>query len=194
MQNQSKSNKHSVILEAATEQLSLKPTSTLQEIADYAKIGIATLHRYFSSKEALLEEIAFHALELVESSMEEITFYENDINRSFMELFQKLIPLGDKIYFLAYAASVDENPEVAFREAALKKVLMDSIRGWKKQGLLKDSLPEKWMLTTIYNLLFVAWQEIHSGNMAKNDAAGILTDTILNGFLNVNKKGDSYGH
>lgn len=194
MQNQVKSNKQSIILEAATEQLSLKPTSTLQEIADYAKIGIATLHRHFASKEALLEEIAFHALELVESCMEEITFYENDSYRSFMELFQKLIPLGDKIYFLAYTVSMDENPKVAVREAALKKVLMNSIRTWKKQGILKDSLPEKWMLTTIYNLLFAAWQEIHSGNMAKNDAPGILTDTILNGFLNETIKGDFYGH
>lgn len=182
MLNQRKKNRHSDILEAATEQLSLKPTATLQEIADYANIGIATLHRHFASREALLEELAFHAIELVESSMKGITFHEHDISLSFMGLFQKLIPLGDKIYFLAYAASVDENPQIVLREAALKEPLMTAIRGWKKSGLLKETFSEKWMLAVIYDLLFLTWQEIHSGNMAKNDAAGILTDTILNGF------------
>ncbi|MFD2879805.1 hypothetical protein ACFTAO_33695 [Paenibacillus rhizoplanae] len=34
----------------------------------------------------------------------------------------------------------------------------------------------------MYNLLFVAWQEIQKGNLAKNDAPQLLVNTVLQGF------------
>ncbi|WP_077609765.1 TetR/AcrR family transcriptional regulator [Clostridium sp. Marseille-P2415] len=183
MPNYSKENRHNEILESATELLSLKPTATLQEIADYANIGIATLHRHFASREALLDELAINAIELVEHSLKEITFPGHDIKKSLEELFNRLIPLGDKIYFLAYAASVDENQAIAEREDRIKQPHTNAIDIWKEQGLLNNAISTKWMVTVIYNLLFVTWQEIHSGNIAKNDAADLLVTTVLNGFL-----------
>lgn len=44
----SKEAKLHMILDAATEILVEKPTASLNDIAEYAGIGIATLHRYLS--------------------------------------------------------------------------------------------------------------------------------------------------
>lgn len=184
MTNYKKRDRHNDILESATEILSLKPAATLQEIADYANIGIATLHRHFASREMLLDALAVNAIGLVEHSLREITFDEKDIKKTLLELFQMLIPLGDKIYFLAAAASVDENPEVAEGEARIKQPLINAIEIWKKQGLLNNAISSKWITAVMYHLLFVIWQEIHSGNIARNDAADLLVVTVLNGFFN----------
>lgn len=177
-----KKSRHEEILESATELLSLRPTATLQEIADYANIGIATLHRHFSSREALLNELAINAIHLVENALQDMSFQPEEMEKALEELFLRLIPLGDKIYFLAYAASVDEDPRVSEKESQLKKPLADAIENWKQAGLLNPSIPVQWMVTVIYNLLFGIWQEIHSGNLAKNDAARLLLTTVLQGF------------
>ncbi|WP_044358082.1 TetR/AcrR family transcriptional regulator, partial [Paenibacillus sp. E194] len=50
----SKEAKLNTILDAATKILVEKPTASLNDIADYAGIGIATLHRYIENREQLM--------------------------------------------------------------------------------------------------------------------------------------------
>lgn len=72
MKTSVKDNKRKAILDASTELLALKQTATLQEIADHAGIGIATLHRYFSTRELLLDALALNAIGLVEEALGEL--------------------------------------------------------------------------------------------------------------------------
>lgn len=187
MKISSKDSRRQAILDAATEILALKPTATLQEIADYSDIGIATLHRHFSSREMLLDELALNAIDLVKKALAKIAFDYSDIKSSLMDIFDALIPLGNKIYFLGTAASVDENPNVVSGESSIKQPILYAIEQWKKNGLLNKNISSKWMMAVMYNLLFVAWQEIQSGNIARNDASNFLLITILQGFSQHNE-------
>lgn len=72
MKTSVKDNKRKAILDASTELLAFKPTATLQEIADHAGIGIATLHRYFSTRELLLDALALNAIGLVDEALGEL--------------------------------------------------------------------------------------------------------------------------
>lgn len=177
-----KDNKRKAILDAATELLVLKPTVTLQEIADHAQIGIATLHRYFSTRELLLDALALNAIGLVDEALEGIMNDDSDMLRFLTEVFEALIPLGSKMSFLSFAASVDENPDILAEEARIKQPLREAVEGWQTRGLLNAAMPAHWMITVMYNLLFVAWQEIQNGNLAKNDAPQLLVSTVIQGF------------
>lgn len=173
---------HKAILESATELLSLKPTSTLQEIADYSRIGIATLHRHFASREALLDEIAMNAVQLVDEALGSINFNEYDARGSLNNLFSFLIPLGNKISFLGTATYTHSNPQVIHEEERLQQPVLNAIKKWQQTGQLRNDVPAKWILAVLYDLLFMSWQEIQAGNIARNDAVGYLLTTILHGF------------
>ncbi|MBC3887502.1 TetR family transcriptional regulator [Acetobacterium paludosum] len=177
--------KHQAILNSATELLALKPTATLQAIADYSKIGIATLHRHFVSREALLDELALNAIHLVEETFASLIIDPDDMKASLKRLFDALIPLGNKIYFLGTAASIDENPTIIAGETHLKRPILDAIETWQHNGCLKKDYPSRWILNVIYSLLFMTWQDIQAGNLAKNDATDLLLNTVLSGFSEI---------
>lgn len=170
------------ILDSAAELLTLKPTATLQEIADYSNIGIATLHRYFKTREALLDELALNAIEMVDEIFRKINFRVDDMRETLRDIFDLLIPLGNKISFLGIAATVDENHKVIERENLFQKPLIMIINEWKSYGAIKSTFSSRWILNTMYALLFMTWQEIYSGNLARNNATDQLLDTIISGF------------
>src|SRR5690348_5752118 len=125
MKPNAKNNKRKAILDAATELLALKPTATLQEIADHARIGIATLHRHFSTRELLLDALALNAIELVDEALEQITVDETDMRDFLTQVFEALVPLVSKVSFLSSAASVDENQHIVAEEERIKQPLRD---------------------------------------------------------------------
>lgn len=174
--------KQQLIMEYATELLVVKPTATLQEIADYSGIGIATLHRHFSTKEKLLDELALNAINLVQEAFTRIEYDDEDLEKTLMSILSTLIPLGNKISFLETAVSVDENPLVAEGEKKLKAPIIKAFDMWKEKGKLNRDISTQWMVNVIYNLLYVTWREILAGNIAKNDAPKLLLTTVLRGI------------
>jgi len=179
---------HKAILESATELLSLKPTSTLQEIADYSRIGIATLHRHFASREALLDELAMNAVQLVNEALVSVNFDDHDARGSLNKLFNLLIPLGNKISFLGTSTYTHSNPRVIQEEERLQQPILNAIKKWQQTGQLRNDMPAKWIMVVLYDLLFISWQEIQTGNIARNDATGYLLNTILYGFRKEGEK------
>ncbi|MFD1905044.1 hypothetical protein ACFSQ7_14865 [Paenibacillus rhizoplanae] len=77
---------------------------------------------------------------------------------------------------------MDENPHIVAEEARIKQPLREAVEGWQARGLLSTGMTAHWIITVMYNLLFVAWQEIQKGNLAKNDAPQLLVNTVLQGF------------
>ncbi len=115
------------ILDAATELLIQKPTASLNEIAEYAGIGIATLHRYIESREQLMLQLGLRALQVVGESMRQIPLDEEKLEDYIPALIEALIPLGDKIYFLTHDATLYYSEEIIAAEHKLKEL-----------GLLRD--------------------------------------------------------
>lgn len=76
------------ILDEATKLLIEKPNASMNEIAESAKIGIATLHRYVESREQLMVHLGLRAIEVVSETMKEIQLDE--------EQCEKYIPEPDR--------------------------------------------------------------------------------------------------
>lgn len=101
-----------VILDEATKLLIEKPTASMNEIADAAGIGVATLHRYVESREQLMIYLGLRAIEVVDDTMRSIPVDDEPCESYIPELIEGLIPLGDKIHFLTHDATINYNEEV----------------------------------------------------------------------------------
>jgi AcrR family transcriptional regulator len=170
------------ILDAATMLLVEKPTASMNEIAEYAGIGIATLHRYVESREKLMLFLGYRAIDLVSDTINQIPLDEERCENYIPELIEALIPLGDKIYFLGHDASVYYNKELDEAEQKLREPVRRVIELLQHRGYFQQTVSSEWILNTLYALLFLTWQQVHEGNVAKKSAAALVLNTFYHGF------------
>ncbi|MBG9802690.1 TetR/AcrR family transcriptional regulator [Brevibacillus laterosporus] len=170
------------ILDAATELLVERPTASLNEIADYAGIGIATLHRYVENREQLMLQLGLRASQVVRETISRIPLDEEKIEFYITELVEALIPLGDKIYFLAHESTLYYSQEMIVAEEKVKEPVRHTIQLLQRKGYLRQDMNSEWILNVLYSLLFMTWQQVQEGNIAKKSAAALLLDTLYHGF------------
>lgn len=174
------------ILDAATELLVVKPTASLNDIAEEAGIGIATLHRYIDSRDHLMSQLGFRAIAVVSETMSRIQLDEEHAEAYIPRLIEELIPLGDKIYFLAHETALNENEELVKAEQKLLEPIKQAIQLLQQQGKFRQDLSSDWIFGVLYSLLFHTWQQVQQGYVARHSAAKLLMDTL---FLGVQKRG-----
>lgn len=154
----------------------------MAEIAERAGVGIATLHRYVDSREQLMAQLGFRAIEVVNDIVGSITFAEERYQDYFPELIKALIPIGDKIYFLDHDASVHYNKEIEEADKKLREPLLRIIGLLQEKGYFRKTHPKEWIADVLYSLLFLTWQQVQDGHIAKNKAADLVLDTFYHGF------------
>ncbi|WP_139998825.1 TetR/AcrR family transcriptional regulator [Paenibacillus paridis] len=169
------------ILDSATELLVEKPTASLNEIAEHAGIGIATLHRYVESRDQLMLQLGLRAVQVVGDTMSCLSQDEKDGNSYIPALIEALIPLGDKIHFLTHDASLYYNEEMLAAENKILEPIRNAIRSLQQAGTLRQDLDTEWILNVLYSLLILTWQQVQQGNIAKNSAAKLVIDTLFHG-------------
>ncbi|QDH22062.1 TetR/AcrR family transcriptional regulator [Saccharibacillus brassicae] len=170
------------ILDTATGLLIEKPNASLNEIAQQAGIGIATLHRYVESREQLMVRLGFRAIEVVRTAIAGVAFDEEQAERYVTDLIEALVPLGDKVHFLVHDASVNENPEIEQAYEKLRQPVMEAFERLRERGVFRAELQPEWMWGTAYSLLFLAWEQIRAGVLAPRAAVSLVADTLCRGL------------
>ncbi|WP_243855011.1 TetR/AcrR family transcriptional regulator [Halalkalibacterium halodurans] len=170
------------ILDAATEVLVEKPTASMNEIAEYAGVGVATLHRYVENREKLMVYLGYRAIQAVSETIEGIPLNEENDENYISKLVEALIPLGDKVYFLGHDASVYYNKELEEADEKLRAPVRCVIQRLQKKGFFIQSVNSEWILNVLYSLLFLTWQQVQEGHIAKNSAASLVLSTFYHGF------------
>lgn len=171
------------ILDEATKLLIEKPNASMNEIAESAGIGTATLHRYVESREQLMIYLGLRAIEVVSESMKNIKVDEENCESYIPELIETLIPLGDKIYFLAHDATVNYNLEIEGEDRKLREPVLRAIGLLQQKGYFRQDIDKNWIIEVLYSLLFLTWKQVIEGHIARKSAAALVVDTFYHGFL-----------
>ncbi len=179
-----KVNRQNKLLELATTCLARNPNASLLEIAEFAGIGIATLHRYFPSRDDLLHAISAKALDLVEQSIEKVDFNQPNIRLFFIQMITELIPLGDRVYFLAADIFAVLDEELTNREMKIAQRIIEKLKESQVGYQLRTDLKAEWMYDMMYHTIFLIWKYVHDGKMAANDAPELVVSMLLDGFRN----------
>jgi AcrR family transcriptional regulator len=174
--------RRSELLNAATELLVTRPTASLAEIADYAGIGKATLHRYFASRDDLMLALGYRALEVVAQAIEASQPGRGSAIEALTRIIEALVPLGDKLHFLLSESVLDSDTDFNASERQSQAPLLRLIEQGQAAGELRADLSAEWILHQMNYALFAAWRAVHEGFAARRDAPRMLVTTLLDGI------------
>jgi AcrR family transcriptional regulator len=169
------------LLNAAGELLAQNPAASLAEIADYAKIGKATLHRYFAGRDDLMLALGQRAFELLHDANIRSDLEHGSATEALMRLLEAVVPLGDKLYFLLREAQ-DMPPELVEADRATREPVLALLRRGQASGEFRSDLSAEWIAHQLDYMLFATWQAVHDGALARKDAARLLATTLLGGI------------
>lgn len=171
------------ILDAAAELLAIKPTASLADIATHAHIGKATLHRYFSTREALLIELAYRALNLVSDVITACRLDQDPAPIALGRLAEALVPHGDKWYFLLNEHFWDVHSDLIQAEEKVQAPILALIERGQAEGTFRHDISPTWMIYMLDFTMFAAWQAIFDGTIARRDAPRLVMDGLLGGIM-----------
>lgn len=163
------------LLERAAEALVANPSASLAEVAQAAGIGRTTLHKQYATRQDLLVAVAHESLDQLERA---VAGAGDDLHR----LVSALIPLGARLAFLFRQPSLDAEPEVMERLAALDAPILRLVRDAQRSGGLRADLPDWWFVSTLYAQVYVAWEAVVCGRLAPLTAPDLVMTTLLSGL------------
>ncbi|MEM9215185.1 MAG: TetR/AcrR family transcriptional regulator [Cyanobacteria bacterium P01_F01_bin.150] len=182
MANSGKSTAKQTLLQSAVAILAYNPGASLQDIAAQAGVGRATLYRHFSSREALVRELAMEAIAAIDQVTTQVRAQELPAKEALLAFLEGVVPLGDRFHFLGSESSVYTEPEVSMAYKRQMQELDDFVTTLKKEGVVAPDIPNAWVSTAIDMLIWAGWSAVESGDIARNDAAKLAYRTLTQGL------------
>ena len=170
------------VLHLAMHVLAKNPKASLNEIAEAAEVGRATLFRYFKSRKQLVSELIVEADTQLETATKPII--EKNLNaRDTLEAFVKvLVPLGASFHFLNFNQIYAEDSGIddLYRNQLMR--LRELSTRLRAEKVVSSEIPLAWVAAVLDNLIYTAWETVLEGDIAPNDAPGLVLISFLNGF------------
>jgi len=170
------------IMRAAIGILAKNPHITYSDLAAGIGIGRATLYRHFPNREALLREICLYALKQSEVEMMPVFSMNLSAMDTLYAMLEKLIPMGEQLYFLAREYSALQDEEIVRIYEGQLTTLQNMVRAAKAEGGIAPDIPDAWIVRIIDNIIYAAWEAINDGDIARNDAVELVFRTLIEGL------------
>lgn len=168
------------IIEAAFTIFNEKPGASLNDVAVYAGVGRATLHRHFSSRQDLIYALAGKARSELKQAIEHAAVDAASHTEGLKLSFTAIIPLASRQWFLSHEL-VDTDPEVAAAYQADVEDLHKEIEFAKSEGAFASDLPTKWIAVSYENLIYAAWTMVREEEATPNQAAELAWRIFMKG-------------
>lgn len=169
------------IIEAALTVLAKRPLATMEQVAETAGVGRATLFRHFSGKKELMRELSIEANRRCREALAPLARGDGPPLERLAQAVEALIPLGAAFHFLTYEPwhSADEVLEQSYGAYLEEwRALLERAR---EAGDIDPGLPLSWLTATLDLLLYGAWENINNGEIAPKQAAALTLRTFLHG-------------
>jgi AcrR family transcriptional regulator len=167
------------LLDVAAEVLVANPAAPLAVVAQAAGIGRTTLHKQYATRDDLLLAVAHRSLDLcIEAAREAVA----DETGALRRLVDALIPVGPQLAFLFRQPSLDADPALDRRFDDLDEPVNRAVRAAQQVGELRRDRPDWWFVSSLYALVYVAWEGIAKGRLAPLDATELVLGTLLDGL------------
>lgn len=174
--------KRVALLNAAAATLARNPGASLNEVAQAAGVGRATLYRYFPTREVLLRELALEAIRQTDEAIAPIRAKDLNSKETLKQVVEALIPLGDRFHFLMSELAVYGNPDVASAYERQLQTFVELVNAVKAEGGMSPDVPTAWGVATIDALIWAAWSSVEEGYIARRDAASLVFRTLFDGL------------
>ncbi|MCI5047224.1 MAG: TetR/AcrR family transcriptional regulator [Aquisalinus sp.] len=169
------------IIAAAFEVLSRNPGAKLSDIAERAGVGRATLHRYFASRDDLIQALAMTAVEEMDEAAEVAMKDARSYSEALKAIVSAFIPLGDRYSFLM-REPLEESTALAEEFERQAEETRQLIEKTKKEGLFDPAVPTDWLVQAFDHLLYAGWESVRTGQTTPRQAADLAWRTLTHGL------------
>lgn len=178
--------KKEAVLDSAIKILLENSAASMQEIASAAGIGRATLHRYYPSRDDLINELVLLVFSEAEQRVRECRLHEGEALEALERLIVSFVTMGHRFHFLLDDRNfrLDEKieAEIKRREKYLDEEIENLFRRGQQEGLLRQDMPLKWLNEVLTAIFIAAWQNIRDGYIAVREAPKLVLTTFLSGL------------
>lgn len=170
------------ILEAATACLARDPDVSIAEIAAAAGVGRITLYGHFKTRADLVDAVltrtierSDHILDATDTTGEPAAALTRLVGSSWQIVheFRNIL--------LAAQRELPAERIRGIHDRVLRRVQSLIDRG-QRAGVFRTDLPKQWLVTTAFSLMHAAAQDVAAGRIHGDDAAGLITATLLGAF------------
>ncbi len=170
-----------MILDAAASTLVRLPGASLQDIAEAAGVGRATIHRYFRKREDLLKELAQISLKDTSEAIETTIAQDGKAIDKLRNLVEVLMPMANRYQYLSYVWSMLDDPEIYRVYNRQTTAMYDLVDACKAEGAISASVSTRWVTSAFDSLVYSAWLSQEYGEIARNDATDLVFNTLIHG-------------
>ena len=170
------------ILEAATECLARDPEISVGEIAVAAGVGRITLYGHFKTRGELVDAVLVRTLEQADAVLN-----ATDTTGDPSEALARLVSASWRIvhqFRNILVAARRELPAERIRgvhDRIVRRIETLIERG-QRAGVFRSDLPKPWLVTTALSLMHAAAEDAAAGRITADDAARLITATLLAAF------------
>jgi TetR/AcrR family transcriptional repressor of mexCD-oprJ operon len=177
------------ILDAATECLARDPETSVADIATAAGVGRITLYGHFKTRADLVDAVLVRTIKRADALLD-ATDTTGDPGEALARLVTASWQIVHEFSNILLAAE-RELPAERIRgvhDRILRRVQSLIDRG-QRAGTFRRDLPKHWLVTTTFSLMHAAAEDTAAGRLNAEDAAGLITATLLSAFSPPSAKG-----
>lgn len=170
------------IVEAATHVLADLPDATMQEIADAACLGRATVYRHFANRDDLMVAIKRAAFEEIRQALADRALDRGDVVDGLHGALEAIFEVGDR-YRVLVERPHEKGPaleQTAVMEAFLPVSAL--IERARQEGVVRSDVPLEWIRAVIGSLIGTAFSQVAEGALARAEAPSLVVRTLLEGL------------
>lgn len=164
-----------LIVDAAIETLGQHQGAALGEIADTAEISRSTLHRHFADRSQLLTAVDEECRRRFDEATTRARITDGSGLQALDRLALEYLGLGS-VLSLIFADNALVDPD-SWDESG-EQELAGLIERGHDDGSIAVQLPVGWVITTLWVLLFGAWQAQVSGAVDHHQVPRLLSRTL----------------
>lgn len=169
------------VLDAATRLLAVNPRASMQDIATAAGISRATLHRYFSSRDELIEALGLLAVDRITAAYAAARLDEGTVLEALERLVEALVPVVHQFAFLVSETQIRECEDVTKSDRELQVQTEHLMRRGQIEGTLRSDRPAAWLPYALSGLFLAAEEAVRMGDIAPREASQLVLDSFLHG-------------
>jgi len=178
----SKKNTREILLDAAITVFSKNPGAPLNDIADFAGVGRATLYRQFPSRDALVRELVLVSYQQMNDAVQPVLAQNLTGGELLLALLEAIIPLGDRYYFLLLERSFDDDPEIRRLQKQDEEEWRELAQHLQAENVIAAEVPDAWVISTLEALIYAAWKSVREGYIARREAHRLVYRTLVSGL------------
>lgn len=145
------------IITEALQYLNKNSWASFVDICSNLSVSRATAYRYFKDKDHLLYETYEYCLEKILEIINKYSKLDITNIEKFDGILTDIVPLWNEFWFISAMYYDYYESENFDKYIKVENALSELIDKLKKQWHIRDDLPTKWIVYTVYNLLHQGW-------------------------------------